>query len=145
MNKIEFVQFLDNSIHAQIMLGGAKNENELNGFRNIKSDFNYASSNDPNADAVDIVKKLYKERIENASTYKNNDRLDLWIQEETEARILEKWIPAEPSKQSVIDFLKSLTDIPKAKSSFKKFQDACSQKFGQKIDSKIIAEFIAET
>ena len=145
MNKTEFVQFLDNSIHAQIMLGDAKNENELNGFRNIKSDFNYASSNDPNADAVDIVKKLYKERIENASTYKNNDRLDLWIQEETEARILEKWIPAEPSKQSVIDFLKSLTDIPKAKSSFKKFQDACSQKFGQKIDSKIIAEFIAET
>lgn len=126
-----------------MLLGMARDEHRLQGFRNIKSDFNYISSNNPALEAVEILKRLYKEREENAELYKNSDRSDLWLQEIIEKSILQKWLPKEPDKEEVINFLNSLTEIPKTKSSFKKFQDACSEKFGQKIDSKIILEFLS--
>ena len=144
MNSTEFIGYIDNSITEQMFLGPARNEIFLNGLRNIKSDFNYIASTNTSLSALDIIKKMYKERIDNAAIYKDADRVDLWIQEDTESRILKIWIPEEPSKEEVFNFLKSLTDIPKTKSSFKKFQNACSEKFGQTIDSKIIADYIAE-
>ncbi len=140
----QVINLIDDLLHKEMLLGQARNENRLQGYRNIKSDFNYIYSNNPDALAVDILKKMYKERSDNAEIYKSNNRNDLWIQEITEKNIIEKWLPKEPSEIEVIDFLKSLIDIPKAKSSFKKFQDACLEKFGQKVDSQIILKFISE-
>ena len=87
---------------------------------------------------------MYKERADNVNIYQANDRRDLWLQENTEKNLLQKWLPKEPEEFEVVEFLKTLTDIPKSKSSFKKFQDACSEKFGQKVDSQIILNFISE-
>lgn len=126
-----------------MLLGPARDDHRLQGLRNIKSDFNYISSNNSKLEAIDIIKRLFNERSENASIYQDNGRQDLWLQESTEKNILQKWLPKEPAKEEVINFLNSLTEIPKTKSSFKKFQDACSEKFGQKIDSKIILEFLS--
>ena len=142
MNKQEFISLIDDLIRQEMLLGGARNENRLQGFRNIKSDFTYISSNKTELSPVDILKQMYKERAENVKLYEVSDRKDLWLQELTERNILQAWLPKEPDETEVIDFLNSLTDIPKTKSSFKKFQDACSEKFGQKVDSQIILKFI---
>ena len=144
MTKQEFINLIDGLLHQEMLLGIARNENRLQGFRNIKSDFNYISSNNPDLSAIDILKKMYKERADNVNIYQANDRRDLWLQENTEKNLLQKWLPKEPEEFEVVEFLKTLTDIPKSKSSFKKFQDACSEKFGQKVDSQIILNFISE-
>lgn len=143
MTKQEFIVHIDELLHQEMFLGLARDEHRLQGLRNIKSDFNYISSNNSKLEAIDIIKRLFNERSENASIYQDNGRQDLWLQEIIEKSILQKWLPKEPAKEEVINFLNSLTEIPKTKSSFKKFQDACSEKFGQKIDSKIILEFLS--
>lgn len=144
MTKQEFINLIDGLLHQEMLLGIARNENRLQGYRNIKSDFNYISSNNPDLSAIDILKKMYKERADNVNIYQANDRRDLWLQENIEKNLLQKWLPKEPEEFEVTEFLKTLTDIPKSKSSFKKFQDACSEKFGQKVDSQIILNFISE-
>lgn len=141
MNNIEFISYIDEAIKQEMLLGSSKNENKLTGLRNIKSDFNYISSKNNKLSAIDILKSMYKERSDNASLYLSEGRNDLWIQENTELNLLNNYLPPEPSKTQVVDFLNEL-DIPKQKSSFKKFQDACVEKFGQKIDSQIILDFI---
>ena len=143
VNNQEFITYINEAIRQEMLLGQARNEIKLQGLRNIKSDFTYISSNNTKMEAVDIVKRLYKEREENTDMYANTDRKDLWLQENTEKNLLKSWLPKEPSKEDVINFLNTLTEIPKQKSSFKKFQDACSEKFGQKIDSGIILEFLS--
>lgn len=143
MTKQEFIIHIDELLHQEMLLGPARDDHRLQGLRNIKSDFNYISSNNSKLEAIDIIKRLFNERSENASIYQDNGRQDLWLQESTEKNILQKWLPKEPVKEEVINFLNSLTEIPRTKSSFKKFQDACSEKFGQKIDSKIILEFLS--
>lgn len=141
MNNIEFISYIDEAIKQEMLLGSSKNENKLTGLRNIKSDFNYIASKNNKLSAIDILKSMYKERSDNASLYLSEGRNDLWIQENTELNLLNNYLPPEPSKTQVVDFLNEL-DIPKQKSSFKKFQDACVEKFGQKIDSQIILDFI---
>lgn len=142
MTSIEFIQFVDNCIKQEMFLGPNKNENRLIGLRNIKSDFNYIQSKNPKLEALDILKKLYKEREDNEKLYNDAGKTDLWLQEHTEKEILSRWIPKEPEPEEVFSFLYSLTDVPKAKSSFKKYQSECTKRFGQKVDSNIILEFI---
>lgn len=144
MNKSEIINFIDALLHQEMLLGPARDENRLKGLRNIKSDFNYIASNNSKLEPVEILKSLYKERSDNAQLYLENGRQDLWLQENTEKNLIQKWLPKEPLESDVTDFLNSLIDIPKSKTSFKKFQDACSEKFGQKVDSKIILEFISK-
>ena len=141
MNKEQFLLYIDDAIKQEMLLGSSKNECRLIGLRNIKSDFNYIASKNNKLSAIDILKSMYKERSDNASLYLSEGRNDLWIQENTELNLLNNYLPPEPSKTQVVNFLNEL-DIPKQKSSFKKFQDACVEKFGQKIDSQIILDFI---
>lgn len=142
MTKPEFISLIDELIRQEMLLGAARNENKLQGYRNIKSDFTYISSNRTELSPLDVLKQMYKERAENVKIYEVSDRKDLWIQELTERNIIQAWLPKEPDETEVVDFLNTLTDIPKAKSSFRKFQDACSEKFGQKVNSQIILKFI---
>lgn len=142
MNNSDFISFIDKAIHDEILLGPNKNENKLIGLRNIKADFNYIASTNNKLNTIDILKRLYKERIENLKIYLDANKHDLWIQEHTELNILENYIPKEPSEIEILSFLNTLVDIPKQKSSFKKYQEACFEKFGQTINSKIILNFI---
>lgn len=141
MTNSEIVSFIDEAIRQEMLLGAARNDNRLTGLRNIKSDFNYIASKE-NLDALDILKRLYKERKENETTYNDAGKIDLWLQEKTESDILFRWLPKEPEKSEVLDYLTRLTDIPKQKSSFKKYQDACIKHFGQKVESSYILEYI---
>lgn len=144
MNNSEFISYIDEAIRQEMLLGGARNEYKLTGLRNIKSDFNYITSKDKKSDTIDILKKLRKEREENVDLYLSQNRRDLWLQEHTELVLLNTYLPEEPSEQEVVSFLETLSDISKTKSSFKKFQDACTKQFGMKVDSQIILDFIGK-
>ena len=67
---------------------------------------------------------------------------ELYKQEFIECEILEPFIPTPPSEQEVIDYLVSLHPISRSKMNFPQYQNECVEKFGQKIDAKIIFKFI---
>lgn len=137
----KFVDFLNEQIKAQMLLGQAKNTLLLTGYRNLKSDFEYQISKNPKLDEIDLLKKLYKSRKDNMEVYKNVKE-DLYNQEYVEAEILEPFIPTPPSEKEVIDYLTSLHPISRSKMNFPQYQNECVEKFGQKVDAQIIFKFI---
>lgn len=134
-----FTDYIDTQIRVQMMLGYNQDQMQLTGLRNIKSDYNYIHSKDTKKSEVEILKSMYKEREENSHNYTIGS--ELYLQEITEMNILNPFIPAEPSDNEVQAFLNTL-DIEKSKKNFKKFQDACENHFGQKVNSQLILNFI---
>lgn len=114
----------------------------LQNYRNVKTDFEYLKSNNPKLSDVDILIRMRNERLANAQTYKEAGKKDLEQNEVNELIILDDYIPKEPSKEEVLEFLNTLSDIEKSKKNFKKFQEKCENEFGMKVDSKIILQFI---
>lgn len=137
----KFLNFLDEQIKYQMKLGENKSTLYLTGYRNLKSDFEYQMSKNSKLDEVELLKKLYKSRIENAELYKGIKE-DLFNQEITEAEILKNFIPEPPSEKEVIDYLVELYPISRSKMNFPLYQEKCIEKFGQKVDAKIIFKFI---
>lgn len=137
----KFLNFLDEQIKYQMKLGENKSTLHLTGYRNLKSDFEYQMSKNSKLDEVELLKKLYKSRIENAELYKGIKE-DLFNQEITEAEILKNFIPEPPSEKEVIDYLVELYPISRSKMNFPLYQEKCIEKFGQKVDAKIIFKFI---
>lgn len=114
----------------------------LQNYRNVKTDFEYLKSNNPKLSDIDILIRMRNERGVNAQTYKEAGKKDLEQNEVNELIILDDYIPKEPSKEDVLEFLNTLSDIEKSKKNFKKFQEKCENEFGMKVDSKIILQFI---
>ena len=75
----KFIDYLNEQIKVQMKLGDAKNTLLLQGYRNLKSDFEYQMSKNTKLDELDLLKKLYKSRKENAALYKgiNKNLLNL--------------------------------------------------------------------
>lgn len=134
-----FIDYLDSQILIQMRLGYSQDPRQLTALRNIKSDYNYIHSKDNKKSEIDILKSLYKEREENSKFYEPGS--DLYMQEIAEMNILKPFIPKEPDEKEVFIFLESL-GYEKSKRNFKRFQDACENKFGQKINSNVILKFI---
>ena len=134
-----FTNYIDTQIQVQMRLGYTQDAKRLQGLRNIKSDYNYIHSKNPNKSEVELLKSLYKEREENSKTYEQGS--DLYLQEVIEMDILKPFIPKTPADKDVLEFLASL-NIDKDKKNFKKFQDSCENQFGQKVNSQLILDFI---
>lgn len=137
----KFIDYLNEQIKVQMKLGDVKNTLLLQGYRNLKSDFEYQMSKNRKLDEIDLLKKLYKSRRDNMEVYKGVKE-DLFNQEFAEAEILEPFIPTPPSEQEVIDYLTSLHPISRSKMNFPQYQNECVEKFGQKIDAQVIFKFI---
>ena len=137
----KFIDYLNEQIKVQMKLGDAKNTLLLQGYRNLKSDFEYQMSKNVKQDELDLLKKLYKSRKENAALYKGVKE-DLFRQEFVESEILEQFIPEAPSEDEVIKYLESLHPISRSKMNFPQYQNECVEKFGQKVDAKVIFKFI---
>lgn len=134
-----FIDYLTSNIQLQMRLGYTQDHRRLTGLRNIKSDYDYIHSKNPKQSEVEILKSLYKEREENTSVYQQGS--DLYLQEVIEMEILKPFIPAAPKDSEVLEYLSTL-NLEKVKSNFKKFQDACENKFGQKVDSQLILTYV---
>lgn len=108
-------------------------------FRNIKSEFIYEKEKSKLSDS-EIIKKMYNKRKEAAAIYESTN-IDLYKAELGESALLEPFLPPELDKNDILEFLKSLS-ITKEKKNFKLFQTECENHFGQKVDSKIILEYL---
>ena len=137
----KFIDYLNEQIKVQMKLGNAKNALLLQGYRNLKSDFEYQMSKNNKIDELDLLKKLYKSRKENAVLYKGVKE-DLFKQEFIESEILEQFIPEAPKEEDVIAYLESCWPISRSKMDFPKYQNACVEHFGQKVEPAIIFKFI---
>ena len=137
----KFIDYLNEQIKIQMKLGNAKNALLLQGYRNLKSDFEYQMSKNNKLDELDLLKKLYKSRKENAALYKGVKE-DLFKQESIESEILEQFIPEAPKEEDVIAYLESRWPISRSKMDFPKYQNACIEHFGQKVEPAIIFKFI---
>lgn len=137
----KFIDYLNEQIKVQMKLGNAKNALLLQGYRNLKSDFEYHVSKNNKLDELDLLKKLYKSRKENAALYKGVKE-DLFKQESIESEILEQFIPEAPKEEDVIAYLESCWPISRSKMDFPKYQNACIEHFGQKVEPAIIFKFI---
>ena len=137
----KFIDYLNEQIKVQMKLGNAKNALLLQGYRNLKSDFEYQISKNNKLDELDLLKKLYKSRKENAALYKGVKE-DLFKQEFIESEILEQFIPEAPKEEDVIAYLESCWPISRSKMDFPKYQNACIERFGQKVEPAIIFKFI---
>ena len=99
-----------------------KNTVALEAIRATKTAFTLARS-DKGADSVltsdeelKIIQKLVKQRRESAVIYKENNRLDLYEKETTEADVLEKYLPAKLSEAELEKVLKDIIARTGAKS-----------------------------
>ena len=99
-----------------------KNTVALEAIRATKTEFTLARS-DKGADSVltsdeelKIIQKLVKQRRESAVIYKENNRLDLYEKETTEADVLEKYLPAKLSEAELEKVLKDIIARTGAKS-----------------------------
>ena len=137
----KFIDYLNEQIKVQMKLGNAKNTLLLQGYRNLKSDFEYQMSKNNKFDELDLLKKLYKSRKENAALYKGVKE-DLFKQESIEFEILEQFIPEAPKEEDIIAYLESRWPISRSKMDFPKYQNACVEHFGQKVEPAIIFKFI---
>lgn len=134
-----FTNYVDTQIQVQMRLGYTQDQRELIALRNIKSDYNYIHSKDNKKSEVEILKSMYKEREENSQNYEQGS--DLYMQEIAEMNILKRFIPTTPPDSEVLEFLSGL-NYEKTKRNFKRFQDACENQFGQKVNSQLILNYI---
>jgi uncharacterized protein YqeY len=92
----------------------AKDKVALEAIRAAKTAFVLAKS-EKGADAVlsaedelKIIQKLVKQRLESASIYNENNRQDLYEKEITEAKVLEKYLPAKFGDEELTGILKEI-------------------------------------
>lgn len=57
---------------------------------------------------IKIIQKLVKQRKESAAIYREQNRPDLYVKEETEAAVLERYLPAMMSGKELEDALKAI-------------------------------------
>lgn len=134
-----FTDYINTQIQVQMRLGYTQDPMLLTGLRNIKADYDYIHSRNPKIDEIDLLNRMYKEREDNSKEYTVGS--DLYMQEITEMNILKQFIPVGPSDDDVITFLKTLS-YQKSKVNFKRFQEACQEHFGQKVNSQLILGYI---
>ena len=62
----------------------------------------------PEEEEVKIIRRLVKQRKESAAIYREQKRQDLWEKEESEAAVLERYLPAAMSEQELENALKDI-------------------------------------
>lgn len=133
---MDFLEFLNTNIEQYIK---EKNSKMLTAFRNIKSEYVYEQEKSKLSDD-ELIKKMYNKRRETAAIYLDTNA-DLYEAENLEMNILHPFLKKEPSQDEVMDFLKTLNTEKNVKN-FKVFQMQCQEKFGQKVNSEYIIEYI---
>lgn len=136
MDAINFIQSINLDIEKYIK---SQDHNFLTSCRNIKSEFIYEQEKTKKPDS-EILKKMYNKRKETSEIYRTVNQ-SLYEDEVREMSIIQPFLPPELNKDDILKYLNTL-DITKEKKNFKLFQNNCEQHFGQKVDSKIILEYL---
>lgn len=94
----------------------AKDSLVLDALRAAKTAFTLARA-EKGADSVltqeeelKVLQKLVKQRMESAEIYRQNNRIDLYEKEISEAKILEKYLPAQMSDEELTMAVKAIIE-----------------------------------
>ncbi len=90
---------------------------------------------------IKIIQKLVKQRKESAAIYREQKRPDLYEKEETEAAVLEKYLPARMSDEELGKALKAIIDSVGAKgpSDMGKVMGVATKELAGKADGREIS------
>ncbi len=127
----------------------AKEKEKLEALRAIKSAFLLAKTENAQQDLSDekeitIIQKLYKQRIDSAEIYKNNQRNDLAEKELFESSVIAQYLPKMLSEQELIEELQVIIKEVEAKSpqDMGKVMGLATKKLAGKANNKDIAEVV---
>jgi len=91
-----------------------------------------------------IMQKLVKQRRESAAIYREQNRPDLYEKEETEADVLEKYLPAKMSEEELVSIIKGIIGLVGAKSAadMGKVMGVATKELAGKADGKEISALV---
>jgi hypothetical protein len=130
----------------------AQDKGKLEALRAAKTAFILARS-ERGSDAVltsdeeiKIIQKLVKQRKESAAIYREQNRPDLYEKEETEAAVLEGYLPAKMSNEELTAALKAIiTRVgARAPSDMGRVMGAATKELAGKADGKDISAKVKE-
>jgi uncharacterized protein len=130
----------------------AQDKGKLEALRAAKTAFILARS-ERGSDAVltsdeeiKIIQKLVKQRKESAAIYREQNRPDLYEKEETEATVLEGYLPAKMSNEELTAALKAIIARvgAKAPSDMGRVMGAATKELAGKADGRDISAKVKE-
>ncbi len=95
---------------------------------------------------IKIIQKLVKQRKESAAIYREQKRPDLYEKEETEAAVLERYLPAKMGDEELGNALKAILDRVGAKgpSDMGKVMGVATKELAGKADGRDISEKVKQ-
>jgi hypothetical protein len=95
---------------------------------------------------IKIIQKLVKQRKESATIYREQQRPDLYEKEESEAAVLEGYLPAKMSEEELVNVLKGIIERvgAKAPSDMGKVMGVATKELAGKADGKEISAKVKE-
>jgi hypothetical protein len=130
----------------------AKDTLSLEAIRAAKTAFILAKS-EKGADSVltpeeelKIIQKLVKQRRESADIYRQQNRPDLYEKEESEAAVLERYLPAKMSTEELTAVIKPVIEKTGAKTAadMGKVMGAATKELAGKADGKEISAIVKQ-
>jgi len=90
---------------------------------------------------IKIIQKLVKQRKESATIYREQQRADLYEKEESEAAVLEGYLPARMSEEELVNVLKGIIERvgASAPSDMGKVMGVATKELAGKADGKEIS------
>jgi uncharacterized protein len=95
---------------------------------------------------IKIIQKLVKQRKESATIYREQQRADLYEKEESEAAVLEGYLPARMSEDELVKVLKGIIERvgAKAPSDMGRVMGVATKELAGKADGKEISAKVKE-
>jgi len=129
----------------------AKEREKLDALRAIKSAFLLAKTENTEHDLtnekeIQIVQKQYKQRIDSADLYKNNNRPELAEKELNEAKVIALYLPKSLNPEELEAELKAIINEAGAKttSDLGKVMGIASKKLAGKANNKDISDKVRQ-
>ena len=95
---------------------------------------------------IKIIQKLVKQRKESAAIYREQNRADLYEKEESEAAVLEGYLPARMSEEELVKVLKGIIERigAKAPSDMGRVMGVATKELAGKADGKEISALVKQ-
>lgn len=129
-----------------------KDKVKLEALRAAKSAFILAKTQEggnheiSDAEELKIIQKLIKQRMDSATIYKEQNRVDLYEKEVGEAKVLEQYLPAQMSIEELETTLKNIIERVGAKGpqDMGKVMGTATKELAGKADGKTISETVKQ-
>lgn len=127
----------------------ARQQDRLAALRDIKSKLMLEMTKDGSSEvdegaAMKILNKLYKQRTETATLYKEQNRPDLAEEEEQQAAIIKAYLPEQLGEEEITSIVKEIVAQTGASSmqDMGKVMGLATQKMAGKADGKLISTIV---